>query len=136
MSSLSPKSLCRERESCWVNIATTGVCFPDALARAESLPQKAIGPHYSLLNPFYSCSLPLEPRTHAPPLSLPPPPLMSLPVFTSLSFLFGTNKLSPLTFPCPILKPFTHPPLCLEYFSSLCGLHLKVPFSRKPSLTP
>ncbi|KAF4014629.1 hypothetical protein G4228_005766, partial [Cervus hanglu yarkandensis] len=31
MSSLSPKSLCRERESCWVNIATTGVCFPDAV---------------------------------------------------------------------------------------------------------
>ena len=48
-----------------------------SLAWAESLPQNAIGSHYLLLNPIYSCSLPLESRTHAPPLSLPPPPSFS-----------------------------------------------------------
>lgn len=74
-----------------------------SLAWAESLPQNAIGSHYLLLNPIYSCSLPLESRTHAPPLSLPPPLSFFLPVFTSLSFSFlmRTAFTSYLSLPYP-----------------------------------
>ena len=69
-----------------------------SLAWAESLPQNAIGSHYLLLNPIYSCSLPLESRTHAPTLSLPPPPSFSS-QFSPLFFLFDANSFHLLPFP-------------------------------------
>lgn len=99
MSSLSPKSLCRERESCWVNIATTGVCFPDAVPCPGRVTAK--GHRASLLTAEPLPQLFTSLRTQNTRSSSFPSssPLMSLLVFTSLSFLFGANSFHLLPFP-------------------------------------
>lgn len=114
--SLSPKSLCRERESCWaqINFATTGA-YP---ARAGSPPQNSSGSWVSLLamepllQPLASLRVKNTP-------SLPPTPRFHL----SPSLFASSSGLSlTLTSAYNILPPFS--------------LGLKAAFSRKPSLTP
>lgn len=55
-------------------------------------------------------------------------------VFTSL-FLLVLTAFTSCLYPCLVLKPDSSYFLCLEYSSSLGGLHLKVTSSRSP-LTP